>query len=277
MEVAARARSRGGQLLHDVLSRAGRELASGGLHESVVPAARRRADRELSSGRKLRHRGRRDHCRRQIYARPRRMPGLVRHRADAPAQPRSLLRKPDRMASTARLSTSLPAVAIDLLIGAIKAIVVLLLVLNLAAVLLWFERKGSALIQDRIGANRAVIFGSASASGCRTSGLVNTLMADPLKLFTKEDFVPDGRRQIPPRAGAVPRAVPGADHLCGGAVRRRGAHRLAHHRRCRRPTSTPARSTSWRRSGSAFTASRSADGPRTIAGRCSAAFAPPRR
>ena len=49
--------------------------------------------------------------------------------------------------------------AIDLLIGAIKAIVILLLVLNLSAVLLWFERKGSALIQDRVGANRAAIFG----------------------------------------------------------------------------------------------------------------------
>ena len=82
--------------------------------------------------------------------------------------------------------------AIELLIGAIKAIVVLVMVLNLAGVLLWFERKGSALIQDRIGANRAAITASASGWACPTSGLVNTLMADPLKLFTKEDFVPDG-------------------------------------------------------------------------------------
>ena len=60
---------------------------------------------------------------------------------------------------------------IDLLIGAIKAIVVVVMVLNLAGLLLWFERKGSALIQDRIGANRASI-SSASASGsvCPTSG-----------------------------------------------------------------------------------------------------------
>ena len=82
--------------------------------------------------------------------------------------------------------------AIDLLIGAIKAIVIVLLVLNLSAVLLWFERKGSALIQDRIGANRATIFGVGKRLGLPNLGIMNTLMADPLKLFTKEDFVPDG-------------------------------------------------------------------------------------
>ena len=82
--------------------------------------------------------------------------------------------------------------AIDLLIGAIKAIVVLLFVLNLAAILLWFERKGSALIQDRIGANRANILGFGQRLGLPNLGVVNTLMADPLKLFTKEDVVPAG-------------------------------------------------------------------------------------
>jgi NADH-quinone oxidoreductase subunit H len=81
---------------------------------------------------------------------------------------------------------------IDLVIGALKAIVIVLLVLNLAAVLLWFERKGSALIQDRIGANRAAVLGMGRRLGLPNLGLVNTLMADPLKLFTKEDFVPEG-------------------------------------------------------------------------------------
>jgi len=84
------------------------------------------------------------------------------------------------------------AVLIDLVIGALKAIVIVLLVLNLAGVLLWFERKGSALIQDRIGANRATVLGVGRRLGLPNLGLVNTLMADPLKLFTKEDFVPDG-------------------------------------------------------------------------------------
>jgi NADH-quinone oxidoreductase subunit H len=73
---------------------------------------------------------------------------------------------------------------IDVGIAAIKALVVVLMVLSLAGVLGWVERKGSALIQDRVGANRASVFGVAAA------GLVNTLMADPLKFLTKEDIIP---------------------------------------------------------------------------------------
>jgi NADH-quinone oxidoreductase subunit H len=69
-------------------------------------------------------------------------------------------------------------------IAAVKALVVILMVLSLAGVLGWVERKGSALIQDRIGANRASVFGIAAA------GLVNTMMADPLKFLTKEDIIP---------------------------------------------------------------------------------------
>jgi NADH-quinone oxidoreductase subunit H len=75
---------------------------------------------------------------------------------------------------------------IDLLIAAIKALIVVGMVLNLAGILGWIERKGSALIQDRVGANRASIFGFAGA------GLVNTMMADPLKFLTKEDVIPTG-------------------------------------------------------------------------------------
>jgi NADH-quinone oxidoreductase subunit H len=73
---------------------------------------------------------------------------------------------------------------VDLAIVAIKAFLVVFMVLNLAGLLGWIERKGSALIQDRIGANRASIFGFAGL------GLVNTLIADPLKFLTKEDFIP---------------------------------------------------------------------------------------
>ena len=50
---------------------------------------------------------------------------------------------------------------VDLGIIALKAFLVLFMVLNLAGVLGWVERKGSALIQDRVGANRASIFGFA--------------------------------------------------------------------------------------------------------------------
>jgi NADH-quinone oxidoreductase subunit H len=83
-------------------------------------------------------------------------------------------------------------VTIELVIGAVKAIVIVLLVLNLTALMLWFERKGSALIQDRIGANRADIFGVGKRFGLPNFGLIQTLMSDPIKMFTKEDFVPDG-------------------------------------------------------------------------------------
>jgi NADH-quinone oxidoreductase subunit H len=65
-----------------------------------------------------------------------------------------------------------------------KALVVILMVLSLAGVLGWVERKGSALIQDRIGANRASVLGFAGL------GLINTMVADPIKFLTKEDVVP---------------------------------------------------------------------------------------
>src|SRR5215510_13589531 len=57
--------------------------------------------------------------------------------------------------------------------------------LNLAGLHTWVERKQSALIQDRIGANRASIF------GFRFLGLFHGI-ADAIKMFTKEDIVPRG-------------------------------------------------------------------------------------
>ncbi|MBI5624787.1 MAG: NADH-quinone oxidoreductase subunit H [Elusimicrobia bacterium] len=59
--------------------------------------------------------------------------------------------------------------------------------MNWAAFLGWVERKQSAVMQDRIGANRADIL------GLRVIGLFH-IIADPIKLFTKEDFVPAGVR-----------------------------------------------------------------------------------
>ena len=58
-------------------------------------------------------------------------------------------------------------------------------VMNLAGLHTWLERKQSAIIQDRIGANRASIF------GWRVIGLFHPL-ADAIKMFTKEDVVPSG-------------------------------------------------------------------------------------
>jgi NADH-quinone oxidoreductase subunit H len=69
----------------------------------------------------------------------------------------------------------------------IKILVMVMFVLNLAAILTWADRRQSSMIQDRIGPNRAVIkiFGIE----IRVAGLLHTA-ADGLKFFTKEDFTP---------------------------------------------------------------------------------------
>lgn len=72
-----------------------------------------------------------------------------------------------------------------LLIKLVLAGLVFFAVLNFAGFYTWVERKQSALIQDRIGANRADIF------GFRLLGLFHGL-ADVAKMFTKEDLVPAG-------------------------------------------------------------------------------------
>src|SRR6266496_6605915 len=60
---------------------------------------------------------------------------------------------------------------------------VMLFVLNLGGLMTWVERKQSAIMQDRIGANRASIY------GIRIMGLLHPL-ADAIKMLTKEDFRP---------------------------------------------------------------------------------------
>lgn len=82
------------------------------------------------------------------------------------------------------------SLAMQLAISLLKAILVLGALLNLMMFTIWVERKGSALMQDRIGANRAAIFGFDLA------GIFNTLIADPLKALFKEDFVPQGVSQF---------------------------------------------------------------------------------
>jgi NADH-quinone oxidoreductase subunit H len=64
-----------------------------------------------------------------------------------------------------------------------RAAFVVMFVLNLGGLLGWVERKQSAIMQDRIGANRASIF------GFRVLGLFHPL-ADAVKLLAKEDFRP---------------------------------------------------------------------------------------
>ncbi len=58
-----------------------------------------------------------------------------------------------------------------------------------APLIIWVERKQSALMQDRIGANRADI------ANITLIGLLHPL-ADVLKLISKEDMVPTGANRI---------------------------------------------------------------------------------
>jgi NADH-quinone oxidoreductase subunit H len=75
---------------------------------------------------------------------------------------------------------------IEVAIACAKAVVMLLIALQVMAMGVFFERKVSAIIQDRIGANRASILGFAG------HGLINTLVADPVKFLLKEDVRPAG-------------------------------------------------------------------------------------
>jgi NADH-quinone oxidoreductase subunit H len=72
---------------------------------------------------------------------------------------------------------------LDIVIILVKIWFVLILALNMAAMLMWSERKQSAVMQDRIGANRANIF------GIKALGFVN-IMADAVKMIVKEDWIP---------------------------------------------------------------------------------------
>ena len=58
-----------------------------------------------------------------------------------------------------------------------------------APILGWVERKQSAVMQDRVGANRADIL------GVKAIGLFHPI-ADAIKVMVKEDFVPEGANKL---------------------------------------------------------------------------------
>jgi NADH-quinone oxidoreductase subunit H len=65
-----------------------------------------------------------------------------------------------------------------------KVLIVITILMGLASPLTWVERRGSAMLQDRIGPNRAALFGK-----WRILGLAH-VVADGIKFFFKEDLVP---------------------------------------------------------------------------------------
>jgi NADH-quinone oxidoreductase subunit H len=106
----------------------------------------------------------------------------------------------------------------------LKTLFILIVVVGgLAPVVTWIERKQSALMQDRIGANRADI------GGLTLLGLFHPL-ADVLKLLTKEDFVPAGANRVlhllAPLVAAIPAVIAFAVIPYGG-VYQFGDHRLS--------------------------------------------------
>ena len=74
----------------------------------------------------------------------------------------------------------------------------------LASILTWMERRQSAMMQDRLGPNRANI-GPFKAWG------ITHFLADALKFMFKEDFVPPQGAQVPLHVGARHGHGAGAD------------------------------------------------------------------
>lgn len=104
---------------------------------------------------------------------------------------------------------------------AAKVFVIFNIIMGLASLCTWIERKGSALIQDRIGANRAGAYFDFDLDTVRSFpfmlrplgaivtyilmmpvvmvvrllgklGVINTLLNDAVKAIFKEDFIPEG-------------------------------------------------------------------------------------
>jgi NADH-quinone oxidoreductase subunit H len=94
--------------------------------------------------------------------------------------------------------------------------IILVAVGAFAPVITWIERKQSAVMQDRIGANRADI------AGVTVLGLLHPL-ADVLKLLSKEDVVPAGANRalhlVAPLIAAIPAIASFAVIPYGGVYR----------------------------------------------------------
>ena len=86
--------------------------------------------------------------------------------------------------------------ATDIALSALKIAIVLGLMLNVTPIMVWVERRGSALIQDRPGPNRVGPFGLLQS------------FADALKFIMKEDIIPSGAHKwlytLAPAFGLLP-------------------------------------------------------------------------
>src|SRR5438270_2808935 len=84
----------------------------------------------------------------------------------------------------------------DVTLSIVKIAIVLGALLNVTPIMVWVERRGSALIQDRPGPNRVGPFGLFQS------------IADAVKFFLKEDIVPAGANKwlysLAPMFGLIP-------------------------------------------------------------------------
>src|SRR5258708_6822682 len=85
---------------------------------------------------------------------------------------------------------------VDVALSILKIAIVLLAILNVTPIMVWVERRGSALIQDRPGPNRVGPFGLFQS------------FADALKFILKEDIVPNTANKflytLAPAIGLLP-------------------------------------------------------------------------
>ncbi|HEY6842590.1 MAG TPA: NADH-quinone oxidoreductase subunit NuoH [Thermoanaerobaculia bacterium] len=90
----------------------------------------------------------------------------------------------------------MPIDKVDVALSLLKIVIVVGALLNVTPIMVWVERRGSALIQDRPGPNRVGPF-----------GLFQSL-ADAAKFFLKEDIVPAGASHwlytLAPMFGLIP-------------------------------------------------------------------------
>lgn len=94
----------------------------------------------------------------------------------------------------------------------VKIALIVGVLVNMAAILLWVERKQSAMMQDRIGPNRAAIV--VGSMRIRAAGLVHSI-ADGIKMIWKEDWEPTGGDKVLYRLAPIIALVPS---LCLFAV-----------------------------------------------------------
>ena len=90
----------------------------------------------------------------------------------------------------------MPFDATDITLSLIKIVIVLMALLNVTPIMVWIERRGSALIQDRPGPNRVGPLGLFQS------------FADALKFILKEDVIPEQAHKwlytIAPMFGLIP-------------------------------------------------------------------------